>query len=81
MSASDYGRECGKDFSLLSFDMSRSWNGLEGIIAMCHDYRSYRNSVTQWLELISCQKKERFYIKVPQKMFLPPLPGDLNILL
>lgn len=81
MSASEYGLECGKDFHLLSFDMSSNWNGLDGIIAMCHDYSSYRNSVTQWLELISCREKEPFHVKVPQKMFLPPLPGDLNLLL
>ena len=81
MSASEYGLECGKDFSLLTFDMSSNWSGVDGIIAMCHDYRSYRSSVTKWIELISCRKKERFYAGVPQKMFLPPLPDDLSLLL
>lgn len=66
LSASVRNLQCGKDFHLLTFEVSREWHDVSGIRSICHDYPSYRREVGAWLKSLNNRKAKRFQRLLPR---------------
>ena len=72
MSAIRYDLRCGKDFQLLTFDISPEWHEVSGITAMCHDYQAYRREIGCWLKSLNRPGTARYEVKLPCRILEPP---------
>ena len=78
LSASARNLQCGKDFHLLTLEVSPGWQDVSGIRSIYHDYQAYRREVGAWLKSLSNRKVKHFQRFIPRILVDEPHYTDFS---
>ena len=78
MSALSYNLQCGRDFRILTLEVSPGWGDVSGIQSICHDYRMYRREVNLWLKSLENRKIKHFRHFIPRLLIDEPHYTDFS---